>query len=551
MIILVNHLSSIQGNSAAGSGSTPVSVSGDSTNVLSQSQDGPPSHAVSLSQENQAVLQPAANTQMHGDHFQYSGPWFSAVPSHTPLFVSSGSMVHPNPPRTPHFSPQTMNPSNMASTFGAQPVPGAGFHPIIPNQHVSMQALPPTHILQHSHMTQASPLGHNGPPRNPSIMSIQNLSAPTNASLSFPVTLGQPTPIGQLQTSVSSMPQHMSGISPSPIANQPMTPLEVSPGQSGGPVTVNMSAGLSNMGPMAPPAGPPTRPVSLGTQPDAAFKPPQSNMSMMPRSATLPPRHAGMSPGPPSSLGLIPTPVHSSGNHLSGPVSFPSPGMSPSFPLPQQSGIHNSASGVTPHHTHVKPPVLMTSNSGNFIFQSQQPNATRPNSQATTQGGGQELPSGPRPPPFGFAVPDQPLQGFPRAQVPNQVDQNQAHVSAVPFRGRSGSVSIPPRHAAFPYAGQPAPRHPVPQMGMRNFNSAPQMPNLPGPGVPRGMHNRQSYPAQGTWPLRPDILMAMNQKFGNNHSMASSKPAYPADQIYDPFSPTSVGPPQQKGNPGK
>ncbi|KAJ1404579.1 putative branchpoint-bridging protein-like isoform X1 [Sesbania bispinosa] len=431
-----------------------------------------------------------------------------------------------NPPglaRTPHFPSQTMNPSNTASAFGSQPVPVAGLHPIIPNQHVSMQGPPSRQILQQSHMTQASPLGHIGQPRNPSMISVLNLSAPTNASTSFPVTLSQPTPIGQLKTPVSLMPQPMSGISPSPMPNHPLTPLGVSSGQSGGPVTVQMSVGLSNVGPMAPPAVPPTRPVSLGPQPDVAFKPPQSNMLITPRSSTFPPHQAGISPRPPSSLGPmpppIPAPTHSSVNHLSGPVSFPSPGLSPSLPLPRQSGMPNSASGVTPYHTHVKPPVLMTSNSGNFTFQSLGPHAdycqvvSRPNSQATTQGVIQEPPSGPRPPPFGLAVPDQPLQMFPRTQVPSQVNQTHSHVSAIPFGGRSGSVSIPPRHTVFPYAGQPSPRSPVPPIGMKNFISAPQMPNLPTPGARSGMHIGQSYPAQRTW---SDIPMPLNQKFGNN-----------------------------------
>lgn len=542
-------LSSIQGNLAAGSTST-VSVSGDSTNVLSQSQDGPPSHAVSVALENQAVVQSIAVPQMHGNPFQYSGPWSSAIPSHTPVFASSGNIAPPNPSglaRTPHFPSQTLNPASTASTFGAQPVPVPGFHPIIPNQHFSMQALPPRQILQHTHLTQASPLSHIGPSRNPSIISVHNLSGPTNAS-----------PVGQFQTSVSSIPQARSVISPAPIPNQSLTPLGVSSGQNGATVTVEVSVGLSNMGPMAPPAVPPTRPVSLHQQPDVAFKPPLSNMSMVPRPAAFSPLQAGIPSGPPSSLGTMPVPspppTHSSVNHLSGPVSFPSPGISPSLPLPQQSGIPNFASGVTPYHTHVKPPVLMSSNSGNFTFQSQRPNAdcqvvSRPNSQATTLGGTQEPPSGPWRPPFGFAVPDQPaIQIFPRTQVPNQVDQSQARVSAVPFGGRSGSVSIPPRHTAFPYTGQPAPRSPAPQMGMKNFISAPQMPNLPNPGVPRSMHIQHNHPAQRTW---ADIPGPLNQKFGSNHSMASGKPAYSADQIYDPFSPTSVAPPQHKGNLGK
>ncbi|XP_019414553.1 PREDICTED: branchpoint-bridging protein [Lupinus angustifolius] len=474
-------ITSVIGNLAANS--TPaVSVSEDSTNVLSQSKDGSPSHAVSVALANQAMVQPgpAAVSQIHGDHFQYSGPWFSAVPSHAPVFVSSANIATPNPSGLTgtHFPSQTLNPASMASTFGAQP----GFHPTFPNQHVSMQAPLPRQISQHSHITQASPLGHIGPPRNPSIIYAQNLSAPRNAS-----------PIGQPQISMPSA-------------------------QNSAPVAGKMSLGLSNMGPMPPPA----TPVSLHQQLDIAFKPPQSNMSMMPRSAAFPTHQAGFPLGLPSSLGSMPRPpTHSSVNHLSGPGSFP---------LRQQSGIPNSASRVAPYHTNVKPPILMSSNSGNFTFHSQRPNTefqfvSIPNSQAT-----QELPpSGPQPLPF----------GFPRTQVPNQVDQTQARASTVPFAGRSGSVSIPPRNAAFPYAGQ----SPIPQMGMKNFISAPQMPTLPNPGVPRSMHIQHNYPAQRPWTL--------NQKFGSNHTMASGKPAYPVDQIYDPFSPTSVATPQQKGNPGK
>ncbi|KAK7317160.1 hypothetical protein RJT34_01151 [Clitoria ternatea] len=523
-------ITSVTGNLAAGA--TPsVSVSRESTDVVSQSQGGLPSQAVSL--ENQAVLHPVATTQMHGDNFQYSGPWFSAIPSHSPMF-NSNIIAPQNPPglvRIPHLSSQT---SNMTSTYGSQPVPFAGFQPPLPNQHVSMQVPPPRQILQHSHMTQASPLSHAGPPRNPSIVSVQNVPTPTNASLSFPVTLSQQTPIGP-QTSVSSIPLPMSGISPSPIPNQTLTHHGVSSSHNEAPATVKMPVGPSNVGQMALPVVPPPRPVSLHQQPDVAFKRPQSNMSMMPRSATFPPHQAGISPGPPSSLRPIPASTHSSVNRLSGPISFPSPGISPSLPLPQKAGIPNSASGVASYHTHVKPPVSGTSNSGNFTFQSLRPNVdfgqvvSRPSSQATTQVGTQEPPSGPRALPFGFAVPDQPHQIFPR----NQVAQTQAH----PFVGRPGSVSIPPRHTAFPYAGQPA-QSPVPQMGMNNFISTPQMPSS---GAPRGLPIRPSYPVQ----------MPLNHKFVNNSPMGSGKPAYPADQIYDPFSPTSIAPPQQKGNPGK
>ncbi|KAL9332853.1 hypothetical protein ACSQ67_002463 [Phaseolus vulgaris] len=487
-------------------GSTPsISVSRDSTDILCQSQEGHPSHADAVSLENQAVLQPVSVTQMHEDNFQYSTPWFSVVPSNTPIFASSGTVASPNPlglARTPHFPPQT---SNSVPTFGAQP----GFQPIIPNQHVSVQAPPPRQILPYLHLTQASPLGYVGPPRNASIISVQNLSTPTNASHSFPVTLSQPTPIGQLQNTVSSLHLPISGVSPLPIPNQSITHLGVPSGQNEALVAVKTSIGPSNMGSMAPPG----RPASLHQQPDVAFMPPQSNMSMMPRSASFPPHQVGISPAPllrPMSV-PIPAPKHSSVNHLSGPVSFPSSGISSSFPLPQQTGIPNSASGIAPFHTHSRRCY------------------TRATSWST--------------PPFGFGVPDQPLQIFPRTQFPAQVDQT------ISFGGRSGSISNsipPPRHTAFPYGGQPAPRSPVPQMGMKNFLPAPQRPNLTGAVAQRGMPIRQSYAVQMA---RPDISMPLNHKFGNNTLMASGKLPYSADQIYDPFSPTSA-PPQQKGNPG-
>ncbi|MED6135938.1 hypothetical protein PIB30_051444 [Stylosanthes scabra] len=521
-------ISSIAGNLV--SGSTP-SVSGDGTNVLSQTQDGLPSGPVSMGLENQAAAQAIAGTQMSGNQLQYSSPWFSAVPPHNPV-IASGNMRPQNTSdlaRTPNFQSQTENPSNMPSVFGIQPAPFAGFHMAAPNQQTSMQGLPPRQILQHSQMT--SPLGQIGPPRNPSIISVQNCSAPTNASMSFPVTLSQSAQVGQLQTSLSSMPQPLSGISPSPLPNHPFIPPSNNSGQNG--VAVKESSDLNSMGPMAPPP----RPLSIHPQPDVAFRPLQSNMSMMPRPPAFLPQQSGTSPGLPSSLGAMLPPAPAS-NHLSRPVSFPSTGMAPSGPLPQQSGTPNSAPGVSSYHTHVKPPLMMASTSGNFTFQSQRPNAdsqvaSGPNSQATIQGGV-------------FGAPDKGFQVFPRTQVPNQIDQTQAHVSAVPFGRRSGPVPIPPRQAAFPYAGQPGPRSPVPQMGMKNFISPPQMPNFPtAGGVPRSMHIQQNYPAPRTWAGIP--MPAPNHNFGNP-SVAFTKRAYPADQIYDPFSPTSIAPSRQKGN---
>ncbi|KAI4345347.1 hypothetical protein L6164_012478 [Bauhinia variegata] len=522
-------LTSVTGNLAAAS--TPhTSVSGGNADVLSQNQVGMPSNAISVATENQAMQPVAGATQMPGHQLQYSGPWFSTAPSHTPVFASSGNIAHPNPSsltRPLHFAQQTMNTPNVTLNFGARPAPVVGFNPIIPNRPiVSPQAQPPRQILQHSQLT---PLGHIGPPIHPSIVSVQASSAETTASLPFPVTVSQPAAIGQLQTQVP--------ISPSSIPDRPLTSLGVSSGQGGASVGGTISFSVSNMGPMAPAVTPPPRPVSLHPQPDMAFKPPPSNISLTP----FPPHQSGIPPGP---MQPVPaTNTNSSIHSLSGSSSFPSPGLSTSLPIP------SSASGLTPYHTPVRPPVLTASGSGNFTFQLQQPNTnfqgvSRPNSQAAPQGGIQQQLSGPRPPSLPFAVPERPVnQIFPRQQVLNPVDQPHAHASSFPFGGRPGAISTPPMHTAFPYAGQPAPRS-------RNFMPAPQMPNLPSPQFPRAgsIHVRQNYPPHK---LLPDITLPSNQKFGNNQPMAPGKPAYPADQIYDPFSPTSIQPPQHKSGPMK
>ncbi|KAF7807185.1 splicing factor-like protein 1 isoform X3 [Senna tora] len=530
-------IASVTGNLAAAS-STTMSVSGNNTNVLSRSEDHPPSHPIAMDMENMAMVQPVAGvTQMLGDHSQYYGPWFSAVSSHNPVYASSGNIAPTNPSglsRPLHFPSQSMNTSNVASTFVTQPAPFTGFNSVIPNRpFVLLQTQPTRENFQHSHMTQAMPLGHTGPPRNPSIVSIQTSSAQRNASSLFPIGGSQPA-VGQLRPLMPSMPQPMSGILSAPVSDRSLIPLGVSSGLDG------VSLGLSNMGQMAPSVVPPPRPVPL--QSDVAFKLPVSNIPMASHSASFSPHQAGISPGLPSSLGSMQPPLpaanYSSVNHLSGSASLPPP------PLPTSL----SSSGVS-YQAPVKPPLLTASNSGNFTFQSQSHNAdfqvvSRPNT--ASQGGTREQFSVPRPQSFGFAVPDRPVnQIFPKTLVPAHVDQTQAAAYAS-FGGRPGAVATTPRHTVLPFPNQPAPMSPVPQMGMRNFFPSPQMPSFPGPGVPRAGSTpmQQNHPAQ-RW---PDVHLPPNQKFGNSHSVASGRQVYPADQIYDPFSPTSVAPPQQRND---
>ncbi|KAK7338533.1 hypothetical protein VNO77_19146 [Canavalia gladiata] len=204
---------------------------------------------------------------MHGDNFQYPGPWYSVGPSHTPVFASFGGRVLLE-----------------LSIFCHKLQTWLQLLVLNPHLLLDFRRLFQIIMFLCKHHRQ-----HTGPPRNPSIVSVQSLSTPTNVSLPFPVSLSQITRIGLPQTLLSSMPLPMFGISPSPIPNQRLTSLGFSSGQNKAPATIKMSIGPNNMGPRAPPVVPPIRPVSLHQQPYAAFKPPRPNMSMMPRFGTFPP----------------------------------------------------------------------------------------------------------------------------------------------------------------------------------------------------------------------------------------------------------------------
>ncbi|XP_054778676.1 uncharacterized protein PB18E9.04c isoform X2 [Prosopis cineraria] len=540
-------ITSVTGNLTSAS-TTAMSVSADNTNIPSENVNHRPSLPVSVSMENQAMTYPIAGVaQMVGDHFQHSGQWFSAMSSQNPVFAS-GNTAPSNPrglSRPLRFPSQSMNSSNVTSTFTAQHASVTGFDSVIPNRPAVQSQLTREHF-QYSHITQTSPVGLTGLPGNPSMLSMQTSSILTNISVSFPANIPTNISVSGHQTSVPLMPQSMSGILSASVPDKSLTSFGASSGPGGA------SPGPGNMEQLAPSmVPPPHRPVSLHGQPDVAFKPPASNAS---HSATFPPHHASTLPRLPSSLGPMQPqrPTYSSINHLSGSSSFPSPKLPNSLPLSQQSGIPNFASGAT-YHNGGNPPSLSAQNSGNFTFRPQQPNAnfqvvSRHN--AATPSGVREQSFDPRLPSFGLPVPDQPVnQIFPRPQIHNQVDQTKSVPYAAPFGGGPGAIPIPSRHAALPLASQPDPRSAVPQMGMRNFFPFPQMSNFPSPGPLRAgtMQIRQNHPAQ-RW---PEIPLPPNQKFGSGQLVASGKPLCPSDQIYDPFSPTSVAAPQQKKNPAK
>ncbi|XP_059430259.1 uncharacterized protein LOC132163899 [Corylus avellana] len=571
-------VTSVAGNLDAVSASS-TSVSGDSMDVLTQSQVAATSHIDPTTLVNQGVQQPMAgptHTSLQGQ-FQFHSPWFPSGQSHSVMHASPGFIPSPNSSapllnNPVHLSSSFMNPSNMPSLFGPRPIPAAGLNSILQNPHFLPRPQPPTQILQHPYMAQPRPLGHIGPLRNPSMMALQPSSAQPNFSAPPPFTGSQPPPTrpGPIMGSLmASLPQPMSSAPPGSMPDRPWTPAGSSSVWSGGPASASDSAslGLSNMGHMAPHMVPPNRSHPQNPQPGVASVAPPSNIST---ASLVSPMNFSSRPSPTQLSGaaanrpigaphFASNPPHQGGHpaafsaslhQTSAPAPAPKSSVnlvlgSASIPL-HGSGVPNSVSGSAPSFTPIKPPTVSAPTSGDFTFQPHRPHnlvsqavptsSRQPAIQSSQQ---VQLPAL-QVPSFQSGVPKitQPVnQVFQRPQFSNPVGQPQAPVSAAPYaQSPTGAHRLP----AFPNANV-APRTPLSQMAPRSFSPAPQMPSLPGPMVPRSgnpLQLQQNYPAR----TRPEILLAPNQQFGNTFSFASSKPPSNSggQQIYDPFSPTSV-----------
>ncbi|XP_040993363.1 atrophin-1 isoform X2 [Juglans microcarpa x Juglans regia] len=556
-------VTSVSGNLTAVS-TISTSISGDNIDI-SRSQDAATSN-VGTAALDQGVLQPVAGstqTPLQGQ-FQFPSPWF-------PSGQSSG-LIPPTNPSSPifrnhvHLSSSPLNPSNMPSLFGPRPTPAAGPSSILQNQPVFPRPQPQTQVPWHPYMAQISPLGHIGPLRSP--LQQPNVSAPLpfTGSQTLPT---RPAPItGPLMASLS---QPMSGSS------------SVWSGAPGGG-SVSTSLGLSNMGQMAPQMVQPNRPHPQNPQPGVASMAPSnistaslvstitfSSRPSMPQISGAAVNHPIAAPhflsNPPSQV-RHPAAFSASVHHTPAPVPapnssvnpglgalIPSPGSSTQPPLPMQSGITNSVAPSTPNFTVIKPPTVTAPSSGNFTFQPHGPQnpvsqtVATLSSQLATQSTSQVQPPAPQVSSFQLAAPKlipQPVsQVFQRPSFSNLVGQPQAPVSPVPY---ARTPMGPPRHPSIPNASV-SPRTPLPQMGLRNFSPAPQRPGFSGPIVPRPANPvqlQQNYPARMS---RPDILFSPNQQFSNTLSFASSKAVSNpgGQQIYDPFSPTSVSTSKAEG----
>ncbi|XP_021821408.1 splicing factor 1 isoform X1 [Prunus avium] len=530
-----------------------ASVSGDNPHAPSQGPDATTPNMVPT-MVNQGIVQPVAGptqTPPNGQ-FQYPGPFFSTGPSSTPMNIPGFIPLDSSRPIFNNPSYQSTSPFNsthLPSLFGPPPA------------HVSPRQNPPTQVLQHLYMAQTRP-GHVGPPRNLSLMSPQPSSVQTNISapLTFmgnrPPPTGQPSNIGPF---APSFPQH--------VSNHPHGPSGSSTGWSSG-----VPAPQPGVASMPPPSN-----ISTANMVSSVAFPPGPSTLL----SSAPVNHAAPSftsiPRPqvgiPSTLAasMLPMPGVAQPKPFMSPLSGSAPAHSTgpvtSLAPPLQPRVPVSVTGSVPNFTPPKPPMMTAPSPGDFTFQPHRPQnpsfqpVPQPSSHFAAHNASPARPMVPHPSPQApsFQLPVQnmtPQLGsdvLSRPQVGDHMGQPPpAHISAVPFARNSTAISVPPRHTTFLDSSPVAPRTPHLPMRPRNFNPAHQMPNFPIPLPPRlGNHIQiqQTYPAHST---HPEMPRAPNQQYSNNLAFASGKPASRpgGQQLYDPFSPTSMSTAtqQQGGN---
>ncbi|KAH1108887.1 hypothetical protein J1N35_012655 [Gossypium stocksii] len=454
--------------------------------------------------------------------------------------------------------------------------PQAGYNSIVQNSSlVSSSPQLPRQVQSQPYMPPMHPLSHTGPQNflipNPNPPSSQ----PGNFS-SLPFTGNQPHALGPLpgpRPSMPLFPQTASSVSSGLLKEQPAVPA----GSSSGWSANSASPGLSNLGQLAPPAVLSQVPHPVAPRPVVALgssAPPNMSASFAtgqsgPRLTSAPVNHPSLPfpPGPP--LVSAPPPMQSSlpaismaqppnpslnPAMLSRPIisQVPSTSLPPSLPRGTSGSIPGNMANFAPIN---QPSAIAArsqqSSSGAFTFQPHQtqgpayPMVPRPVSQAANQHG--LAPRSvvhlqpPQAPPFQFGVPNSTpqsgMQVFPRPQSGNQMGLPQTHMSSSQLAAQQNAMSARP--PAFPGTGP----NPVPQMGLRNFVPPPQAPNIAGsfPSRPgHSLQHQQHYP-----PLlpRPGNFAPPNPRFSSGgfpQSTRSTSGHSAGQQVYDPFSPTSV-----------
>ncbi|XP_015581899.2 splicing factor 1 [Ricinus communis] len=556
-------------------------MDGNNMNFLNQSQGQSTPFLLPTSDQGvgQSVVGSAQTPQQ--TQFQYHGLQFPGVlaqaPGHPRSFIPSHNSSAPIHNNTLPVHSLPLNPTAMASMLGPQPLPASGLNLILQNTPL---------VPSRSQLPMQVP-SHPYPPRNFSMPTSQPSSAQTNILASFQFSGNQPPPAMLSPVSgslASSLLRPVSTVPPGPQSDRPLNPLGSSSGWSAAPTGV--SASLGDTGQMVPPMISFQDPWPLAPQPGFLSSALPSNMPAAnivssvsfpsgPSTINIPINHPSgassfASVPPPqmgsssmamliqsSSVGMAAAPLtHASVGPVPGRMPVALPMASTSQPTPQ-SGIIGSFPGHAVSSTPTRPPARgpnpLHSGPSDFTFQlhhSMNPAAQLfpgPNNQS----GAQDT-RFPRPPiqpsssqvsSFRMAVPNSisspGMHSFSSPRIGNQMGQTQAHMPPIPFAGSSTGTLMAPRVPAFSNAS------PI-ILQTRNFSPIPQLPNLAGPFPPRPPNPLQvqpTYPA----PITPrGNFIPPNQQSSRNLSFASGPGG---QQIYDPFSPTSVSNmPQHQGD---
>ncbi|XP_077236295.1 RNA-binding KH domain-containing protein isoform X2 [Tasmannia lanceolata] len=511
---------------------------------------------------NQAI--PSQNHPMLGQQTSPTYPSLLARPSSSIQVAFSSSQPMPigpsQPSRPPMPQPVPTTPSGSPSNWPLRSAPPVSPSPIRPAN--MMQMGPPSVRPQgpHSAVQQSATFGSVAPQSN---MTTNVVSRPL-AMNSGPLPAFPPRPsTPQLPTTPPVNHSAAFPYAPPLVGVRPAPPL-TSPSISA-PVMVSISIGPSPGQTLLPSPAP--RPLHIPASVPGPTQAPLQAFSQAPVLVNTPPPVQ-------SSLSMAPVQPIMARPQL--PIPSPNPGQ-PSVPVPPQV-----QSASPPSFSPIKPPMTSSvsvqpiaapkpkhPSSGDFTFQPLRTQVVpRPSNQTVAQTTAMpplpaiQPPSAPQAPSFRPALnnsaPQMGMPGFQRPQASSQMGQPQAPApppspgSLVHF---PSNPRPPPGLPSFPNTHPSTPANPTHQMGPPSFLSGPRGPNLPGslpirPGNLQLLHHNQLPPTN-----RPGGLMMPNQQLGNSLGYASGKPTHRpsgANQIYDPFSPTSIsGHPQQGDDPAK
>nr|DAD30090.1 TPA_asm: hypothetical protein HUJ06_031558 [Nelumbo nucifera] len=480
------------------------------------------------------------------------------VPSMPQLASTTLSGQHPNRPFNPVGSsagwptvptgpPVPQGPGNIMQTAPPQRPPPAVPQPIV------QSGVPPPNVP--SMVFSGPPAGNvvspaSFPPRPtpqlPGTPANHAAAAPTFASAQIQVVSGTASSVSALPAAPATMLTSLPSAGPSPA--------------SGSLPSTSRAAST----PMPPPIIP-QAPFSIVTQTTGA------NSASVPSSIQSTP----IAPSQPVN-------IHASVPNLLQNPMLSSAQVPPPVPLASsqpQPGMPPAVSGSIPSFTPMKPPVTSAGNippvtapkpqrpsSGDFTFQPirlpSSQTVSRPSNQLVPQNtppllpkSSMQHPQAPQPalqpPSFRPAMfnssPQPGMQNFPRPQINNQMGRPHAPVtsiapgSAIPFAGSPTAIPPPPP-PRIPASLNPHHVVSTPsQVGPRSFGSASHIPGpLPlRPLNPLLQQQNQPGPAPTNRPGNPSFQI---HQFNSSLSFSSGKSISTpgGNQIYDPFSPTSV-----------